>query len=88
MATRALETSFMAFFAASCGLKPSLIRRETFSKTTIASSTTMPITSVIAKSVSVLREKLKNQRPAIVPIRETGTESIGMSVARQFCKKR
>lgn len=53
----------------------------------MASSTTMPIESVIAKSVSVLSEKPKSQRPAIVPMSDTGTASIGMSVARQFCRK-
>ena len=74
--------------AASKGESPSVrIRRSTFSSTTMASSTTMPMESVIAKSVSVLSEKPKSQRPAIVPMSETGTASIGMSVARQLCRK-
>ncbi len=88
MATSAPETSCIAVFAASRGFMPLEIKRETFSRTTIASSTTIPMTRVIAKSVSVLSEKLKTQRPAIVPIKETGTDIIGMSVARQFCRNK
>lgn len=58
---------------------------DVLKRTTMASSTTMPIESVIAKSVSVLTAK--SQRPAIVPMSDTGAASIGMSVARQFCRK-
>ena len=89
IATSAPETSFIAFCAAAKGPRPSVrMMRSMFSSTTIASSTTMPIESVIAKSVSVLSEKPRSQRPAIVPIRDTGTASIGMRVARQLCRKR
>ena len=41
----------------------------------------------MAKSVSVLSEKPQSQSPAIVPIRLTGTASIGINVARQLCRK-
>ena len=47
----------------------------------------MPIESVMAKSVSVLSEKSRSHSPAIVPMSDTGTAMIGMSVARQLCRK-
>ena len=85
MATSAPETSCIALMEASKGESFSVrIRRSTFSSTTMASSTTMPMESVIAKSVSVLSEKPKSQRPAMVPMSDTGTASMGMSVARQL----
>ena len=89
MAITALETSRIASIAASFGASfCSLIRRSTFSSTMMASSTTMPIASTMANSVSVLIEKPNSQRPAKVPISETGTAMIGISVARQFCRNR
>ncbi len=58
MAITAPETSRIASMAASFAAMPrSRIRRSTFSSTTMASSTTMPMASTIAKSVSVLIEK-------------------------------
>ena len=72
---------------ASRGDRPSLgMIRSTFSSTTIASSTTMPIASTMPNSVSVLIEKPNSSMPANVPISDTGTASIGISVARQFCR--
>ena len=62
--------------------------RSTFSSTTIASSTTMPIASTMPNSVSVLIENPNASMAASVPISDTGTASIGMSVARQFCRNR
>ena len=64
----------------------SRIRRSTFSSTTMASSTTMPIASTMANSVRVLIEKPTIHRPAKVPIRDTGTAIIGMMVARTVCR--
>ena len=64
------------------------MRRSTFSSTTMASSTTMPMAMTIANSVSVLIPKPKSQRPAKVPTSDTGTAIIGMSVARQLPRKR
>ena len=52
------DTSRIASIEASFGpIFSSRMRRSTFSSTTIASSTTMPIASTIAKRVSVLIEK-------------------------------
>ena len=57
IAITALETSRIASIDASRGDRPcSAISRSTFSSTTMASSTTMPMASTIAKSVSVLIE--------------------------------
>ena len=42
----------------------------------------------IAKRVKVLIPNPKTQRPAKVPISDTGTAMIGISVARQLPKKR
>ena len=89
IATIAPETSWTEASAASNGDSPfSSIRRSTFSRTTIASSTTMPMAITMAKSVRVLMPKPKSQRPANVPIRETGTAIIGINVARQLPRKR
>ena len=62
--------------------------RSTFSTTTMASSTTMPMASTSPKSESVLIEKPKASSTAKVPIAETGTAMSGMSEARQVCRKR
>ena len=52
-----LVTSCIAFTAAACGGSfSSCMMRSTFSSTTIASSTTMPIASTMPNSVSVLME--------------------------------
>ena len=66
----------------------SRIRRSTFSSTTIASSTTMPMASTSANRVSVLMEKPTSHSPAKAPISDTGTAIIGISVARQVCRNR
>ena len=58
-----------------------------FSITTIASSTTMPVASTIAKSVSVLIEKSSRFTNANAPISDTGIVSAGISVARQLWRK-
>ena len=89
MATTGPVTSFIALIAASRAASPSsCMMRSTFSSTTMASSTTMPIASTMPKSVSVLIEYPSSNSPAKVPIRDTGTAAMGMSVARKFCKKR
>ena len=61
--------------------------RSTFSITTMASSTTIPMASTRAKRVSTLIEKPMTSSPRNVPTTLTGTASIGMSVARQLCRK-
>ena len=89
MAITAPETSRIASSAASNGGMPSSrIRRSTFSSTTMASSTTMPMASTSANRVSVLIENPASHRPAKAPIKDTGTAIIGISVARQVCRNR
>ena len=50
-------TSLIAWRVASRGVKPSSMLRSTFSTTTMASSTTMPMASTRPNSVRVLIEK-------------------------------
>ena len=81
----ALNTSRMASDAACCALfRYSCTCRSMFSMTTIASSTTMPVARTMAKSVSVLIEKPIRWTNANAPINETGSVSVGISVARQL----
>ena len=61
--------------------------RSTFSTTTMASSTTMPMASTRPKSESALIEKPKRYMMPNVPMTETGTASSGMIDARQVCRK-
>ncbi len=82
-------TSSIARFAASFGGRLcSFMLRSTFSITTIASSTTMPMASTRPNSVSMLMEKPSAAMPAKVPMIDTGTASTGMSVTRKLCRKR
>ena len=60
--------------------------RSTFSTTTIASSTTIPMARIRPSSVIMFSENPKTSITPKVPISEIGT--IGMSVARQFCNER
>ncbi len=62
--------------------------RSTFSTTTIASSTTMPMASTSASRVTVLAENPTASRTAKVPIRLTGTATVGMMVARSLPRNR
>ena len=55
----------------------------TASTTTMASSTTMPIASTRPSSESVLIEKPSSGKTAKAPISETGTVSVGISVAAE-----
>ena len=48
----------------------------------------MPIASTMPKRVSVLMEKPSAEKAAKVPTSEIGTARIGISVARQLCRKR
>ena len=85
IATSAPATCRMARSAATFADTFSVaMMRSTFSITTMASSTTMPIASTRANNVSTLIEKPRIQRPRNVPITLTGTASIGISVARQL----
>ena len=62
--------------------------RSTFSTTTMASSTTMPMASTTASSEMVLAEKPITSRKAKVPTRATGTAIRGIRVARQLPRNR
>ena len=62
--------------------------RSTFSTTTMASSTTMPMASTRPNSDSVLIEKPNASSTAKVPMIDTGTAISGMSEARQVCRNR
>ena len=77
------------FFAASFGDRPSsLIRRSTFSTTTMASSTSRPIASTLANIVSMLIEKPSTYSTPNVPSRTTGTAMVGIRVARKLPRNR
>ncbi len=86
MAMTAGVTSSMARKAASRGEYPSSMSRSTFSTTTIASSTTMPIASTRPNSDSVLIEKPNAHITANVPTSDTGTATSGTTAARQLCR--
>ena len=81
-------TSSIDRMAALFGSSPSSISRFTFSITTIASSTTMPIARIRPKSVIRLIEYPIASSTANVPISDTGIASVGTSVDRQSCKNR
>ena len=84
VATSAPPTSSIARRVASAGGHPSSINRSTFSTTTIASSTTMPIANTNPNSDRLFREKPMPYMIANVPINDTGIATTGMIVARQF----
>ena len=89
MATTGPCTSSMAFSVASTGPRPSFFMCDsTFSMTTMASSTTRPMASTMAKSVRVLMVKPRATKLAKVPTKDTGMASTGMRVARQLWRNR
>ena len=72
--------------AACMGPMPCSMYRMMFSITTMASSTTKPV-----EMVRAMRDKLSKLKPARyitpkVPIKETGTTTLGMNVARRLRK--
>ena len=73
--------------AASQGVMPSSMWRVVFSSTTTASSTTKPVAIVSAISVKLLTEKPARYMTPKVPTSETGTATIGISVARPLRRK-
>src|SRR3954466_14331431 len=81
-------TSVIARRVASCGSNPSAIFRSTFSTTTIASSTTMPIASTNPNNESALIENPNACITANVPTNDTGTAASGMIDARQVCRNK
>ena len=59
-----------------------------FSSTTMASSTTSPIASTMASSVSVLMEKPNRYMRAQAPTSDTGMVTMGMMLARRLRRKK
>ncbi len=85
---RALVICPMDLMVASCGDNPSSdMIRSTFSTTTIASSTSRPMTITRANIVKVLIEKPAAASTPIVPSRTTGTAIVGIRVALKFWRK-
>ena len=81
MPMMALVICVMALRVASRGGSPSSdMMRSTFSTTTIASSTRMPMARTIANSVSMLMESPIISSVAQVPSSATGTTMVGMRV--------
>ena len=82
-------TSCMAWIAAARGDLPWVdMMRSTFSSTTMASSTTMPMASTSPNSVRRLIEKPSTNMPAKVPMIDTGMAMTGMIIARTLCRNR
>ena len=89
IATNAPPIPLMAFLVASFGGRCSCsMMRSTFSTTTIASSTTIPMASTRPSSVMVLSEKPKISITPNVPISEMGTAIAGTRVALQLWRER
>ncbi len=63
---------------------PCSSQRSTFSTTTIASSTTIPIASTNPKRERLFRLKPRAAMAGKVPTMATGTAIKGMTAARQF----
>ncbi len=74
--------------ASLAGSPSSLMMRSTFSTTTIASSTRMPMASTMPNIVSTLMENPNAIIRPQVPNKATGTTSVGISVARKFWRNR
>ena len=80
--------SFIERIVASSGEScSSRIKRSTFSTTTIASSTTMPIASTRPNRERLLSVKPNNPMKKNVPTSETGMATMGITAARQVCRK-
>ncbi len=88
IAISAAPTSSMLLIAASRGLSPVAMLRSTFSTTTMASSTTMPMASTKPNSDRLLSVKPNTDMTKKVPISDTGMATIGMIAARQVCRNK
>ncbi len=86
MAISAEPTSSMLLRAASRGRRPAAMLRSTFSTTTMASSTTMPIASTRPNSDRLFSVKPNAAMKKKVPISDTGMATSGMIAARQVCR--
>ena len=79
---------FMLSMVASLGLSfCSWMMRITFSTTTMASSTSDPITRIKPNMVSTLMVYPSAYSSTNAPSRDTGMATAGISVARQSCRK-
>ena len=67
---------------------PFSIWRNTFSSTTMASSTTRPMASTMASNVSVFTVKPNAYISPKAPTSDTGMVTMGMMVARKLRKKK
>ncbi len=88
MAISAEPTSLMLLRAASRGAKPAAMLRSTFSTTTMASSTTMPIARTSPNKERLFSVKPNAAMKKNVPISDTGIATSGMTAARQVCRNR
>ncbi|MNN09687.1 hypothetical protein D3C81_1225790 [compost metagenome] len=88
MEITAKNISFDPFRAASIGDIPSSTFLKIFSVTTIPSSTTSPVASTIASSVSTLMENPKIYIIKNVAIKDTGMSNRGRSAIPQSRKKK
>ena len=81
MPTTAPVISLIALMVASLGDSPSLaIMRSTFSTTTMASSTMMPMASTMPNMVRTLMEKPASNMTVKVPSSATGATRAGIRV--------
>ncbi len=87
MATTAKPTSRTPLMEAENGSSPSSMCRKIFSSTTMASSTTSPMASTSASSVSVLIVNPAMAIRAKAPIKATGMVTSGMMEARRVRRK-
>ncbi len=88
-ATSELAISSIDRIVASFGARwCSCMLRSTFSTTTIASSTTMPMASTSPNSVIRLIEKPSASMPAKVAISDTRIATMQMIVVRKLCRNR
>ena len=85
--TTAKNTCWVPKTAAARAPIPSDRRRTMFSKTTMASSTTMPVARTSARSIRMLIENPASQTAAKVPIKATGSAMAGIKVARRSIRK-
>ena len=88
VATMGPVTSLIACLVASEVDNPRAILRSTFSTTTMASSTTIPMASTRPKRERALMLKPRTSMTAKVPTRDTGTAARRIIEARQVCRKR
>ena len=88
MAMTGPVTSSIARRVASFGSRPRSSQRSTFSTTTIASSTTIPMASTSPNSDRLFSENFSAAITANVPMMATGTAASGMIAARQLWRNK